>query len=45
MHKPCSLDNCEDIAYYDILINGKEEFVCDRHNRQYFFAVEENSGE
>ena len=45
MHKTCSLDNCEDIAYFDITIDGKEEFVCDWHNKKYFFAVEENSGE
>jgi hypothetical protein len=35
MHKPCSLDNCEDIAYYDITIDDKEEFVCDRHRREF----------
>ena len=45
MHKTCSLDNCEDIAYFDITIDNKKEFVCDSHNRQYFFAVEENSGD
>ena len=29
------MDNCEDIAYYDITIDGKEEFVCDRHRREF----------
>lgn len=35
MHKACSLDNCLDIAYFNIIIDGKEEFVCDWHNRQF----------
>lgn len=35
MHKSCSLDNCEDIAYYDVVIEGKEEFVCNAHFREF----------
>jgi hypothetical protein len=35
MHKSCSLYNCEDIAYYDMTIDGKEEFVCDIHRREF----------
>jgi len=35
MHKSCSLDNCEDVAYYDMTINDKEEFVCDAHHREF----------